>query len=292
MSHAFTYLKRAFLNHWNLLGLSGATAFSLLSGRPDVFLPVAAAAEVAWLAALASSARFQRHVDATEREGSSSGEHSLLGERAQRILDALPAPERRRFERLRRLCRELLDLSDGATVAPPQQSRVLVELRGENINRLLWIFLKLLHSRTALDRFFATTSEQGMRAQKEEAQRKLLALDPAVAETPERARQRASLEDIVVTAELRLQNFVKARQNHELLQLELERLDAKIAGIAEMGINRQDPRAVTGEIDAVSTSAIETERSMHEIDAITGLDFSDDQVAPLLLSRKVSESRS
>src|SRR5919198_1151081 len=105
MSDAFTYLRRAFLNHWNLLGLGGATAFSLLSGRPDVLLPVTLAAEVAWLAALSTSSRFQRHVDATERDRSSSGEESPVGESAQRILAALPPPERRRFERLRHLCR-------------------------------------------------------------------------------------------------------------------------------------------------------------------------------------------
>src|SRR5215211_1519909 len=107
MSGAWTYLKEAFLNPWNLLGLGGSSGFSVLSGRPDVFLPVTLAAEVAWLAALATSARFQRHVDATEREGSSSSEDPLVGERAQRILAALPPPERRRFERLRHLCREL-----------------------------------------------------------------------------------------------------------------------------------------------------------------------------------------
>ena len=285
MSDAFTYLKRAFLNHWNLLALGGATAFSLLSGRPDVFLPVTLAAEIACLAALATSARFQRQVDATER--SSSGGDSLVGERALRLLATLPPPERRRFERLRNLCRELLDVADGARVASPQQPSVLEDVRGENMDRLLWIFLKLLHSRAALERFFANTSEEEIRARKEEAERKLRALEPAGAQT----RQRASLEDIVATSELRLQNFRKARENHEFLQLEIDRLDAKIAGIAEMGINRQDPAAVTGEIDVVSTSALEAERAMHEIDAITGLDFSDDREPPRLLARKAAAGR-
>jgi HD superfamily phosphohydrolase len=176
-------------------------------------------------------------------------------------------------------------VADGAAVASPQPPRVFEDVRAENMDRLLWIFLKLLHSRTALDRFFAHTSEQDIRARKEEAERKLRMLQSAPSQSLEHARQRASLEDIVATSDLRLQNLRKARENHEFLQLEIERLDAKIAGIAEMGINRQDLGAVTGEIDVVSTSAVETERAMHEIDTITGLDFTDDRVPPQLIAR-------
>lgn len=35
-----TYLKAAFLNHWNLLCFGGGAAFALLSGRADVLLPI------------------------------------------------------------------------------------------------------------------------------------------------------------------------------------------------------------------------------------------------------------
>ena len=38
--HFSKYLKAAFLNHWNLLAFLGSAAFALISGRPDVLLPM------------------------------------------------------------------------------------------------------------------------------------------------------------------------------------------------------------------------------------------------------------
>ena len=45
----FRYIQKAFINHWNLLGLVGGIGFSFLSGSPEIGLPLVVAAEVAWL---------------------------------------------------------------------------------------------------------------------------------------------------------------------------------------------------------------------------------------------------
>ena len=42
------YLKTAFLNQWNLLAFLGAAAFGVVSGAPDIVLPLVAAGEVAF----------------------------------------------------------------------------------------------------------------------------------------------------------------------------------------------------------------------------------------------------
>ena len=41
------YLKAAFSYHWNLLAFLGGAAFALISGAPDVLLPVVVAGEIA-----------------------------------------------------------------------------------------------------------------------------------------------------------------------------------------------------------------------------------------------------
>ena len=41
------YIKVAFTNRWNLLGLLGGIAFVLVSGSPEIGLPLVVAAEVA-----------------------------------------------------------------------------------------------------------------------------------------------------------------------------------------------------------------------------------------------------
>ena len=34
------YMKRAFLNQWNLLAFLGGLGFAMLTGHPDVFIPL------------------------------------------------------------------------------------------------------------------------------------------------------------------------------------------------------------------------------------------------------------
>ena len=43
------YIKKAFLFHWNLLALLGGMGFAVLSGHPDVAVPLVLAAEAAYL---------------------------------------------------------------------------------------------------------------------------------------------------------------------------------------------------------------------------------------------------
>ena len=47
--------------------------------------------------------------------------------------------------------------------------------------------------------------------------------------------------------------------------LEIQRLPSKIAGLAEMAINRQDPEMITLEVDGVSESVAQTEQTMRSI---------------------------
>jgi len=53
------YLKSAFLNRWNLLALCGGVGFALVSGVPDIALPIVLAAEAAYLGLLGTHSRFQ-----------------------------------------------------------------------------------------------------------------------------------------------------------------------------------------------------------------------------------------
>ena len=76
----------------------------------------------------------------------------------------------------------------------------------------------------------------------------------------------------------------KARENSELVEAEIERLENKIRSITEMAINRQDPQFVTGQVDLVASSLVQTEQTMNELQFATGLDPIDD-AAPAIIPR-------
>src|SRR5262245_64022473 len=86
----FRYLKEAFLFRWNLLLLGGASVAAIISGHPDVALPLVAAAEITYLAGLATLPRFQAAIDARAH----AEERGTAGQAAPPARDAASARDR------------------------------------------------------------------------------------------------------------------------------------------------------------------------------------------------------
>jgi hypothetical protein len=132
------------------------------------------------------------------------------------------------------------------------------------LDRLLWVFLRLLASQQALDRFLRSTSDADIGARIEEAKKRLEG-------APQDERFKRSLQDSVAAQELRLQNYKKAGDNAEFVRLELDRIEAKIQALAESSVNRQDPDALSSQIEGVTESVQSTESAMRELQQITGI---------------------
>jgi hypothetical protein len=279
----FTYVGAAFRNRWNLLFSGAAISIGFVSGRPDVILPLALAVEVLYLAVLSMHERFRTVVDAETGQRDRVAAASSPVRTAPELLSRLGLYDQRQFQKLRNQCIELRRVAEGVKGRPgePGSPRV-TDMQIENINRLLWIYLKMLYSKRSLETFFRTTDEQELRRNLERVKERIEALGPEAEDTPQEVKQRLSLLDTAQTAEMRLKNCLTARENYELLQLEIERLHSKIAGIAEMGINRQDTQFITNEIDVVSSSVLRTERTVHDLESFTGYSFGDAEPPPLL----------
>jgi hypothetical protein len=256
------YLKRAFLYRWNLLLFLGGVAASVLSPWPDVALPLVLAAEAAYLGGLVSTPKFRNAIDAqVYKEGqepriSPAGEASLVG-----IVNSLDPPARRWFETLRSRCLEMRSIARGVG---GESSASTEDLSTPALDRLLWIFLRLLVSQQALDRFLRSTDEAEIRARLEDARKRLESAPPE-------ERFRRSLQDSVAAQELRLQNYKKAGENAEFVRLELSRIEAKIQALAESSVNRQDPDALSSQIEGVTASVQSTEHAIRELQQITGI---------------------
>jgi len=87
-----------------------------------------------------------------------------------------------------------------------------------------------------------------------------------------------------------LENYRISTENYDFIGLELERLYSKIASLAEMGINQQDPNMITNEISVVSSSIEKAERTMDELDFITGFSSQDEEPPDLLVDLNMEET--
>jgi hypothetical protein len=285
--HFFDYLKTAFSNRWNLLAFLGGTAFALLSGRPDVLLPLVLAGETAYIGLLGTHPRFRQYVDAqtakAAREANSVSSQKALAQ----ILRALPKDLFSRFDSLRTQCLELRQIA--VELKSPGKTSLdapMDELQVAGLDRLLWVHLRLLYTQFALSRFLKRTSAEQINKDIQQLEQRIQQLPPGN-DTPQVQRVRKTLEDNLETSRTRLANLSKATDNFQFVQLEIERLENKIRSLSEMAVNRQEPDFISGQVDQVASSMVDTERTMNELQFATGLDAMDDQTPELIRSKTV-----
>src|SRR4029079_17781819 len=72
------------------------------------------------------------------------------------MLNGLPAESRGRFEHLHARCLEMRGIAAGVRGAAGNQPGSAEDIRTPGLDRLLWLFLRLLLSKAALDRFLKT----------------------------------------------------------------------------------------------------------------------------------------
>ncbi len=282
------YLKSAFLYHWNLLAFLGGSCFAFLSGQPDVIWPLVLAAEVAYLGLLGTHPKFQKFVDAqmnqAARQQASAGAENTM----QRIVRSLPEKQAQRFRALRNRCLELgqiaNDLKEPGQAALPR----LEDLQLAGLDRLLWIYLRLLYTQTMLERFFQQTSEARIQIDIQGLEERLSRTAEQDSD-PQKQKLRKALQDNLETCRQRLANFQKARDNSELVQAEIDHLENKIRALSELAVNRQDPEFILGQVDLVASSMVQTEQTMNDLRFATGLDAGDESVPAILRTKQAAD---
>jgi hypothetical protein len=285
--HLGKYLKAAFLYHWNLLAFAGGMGFALLSGVPDVVGPLVLAAEAAYLGFLGTHPKFQKYVEAQQAKAARGVHASTSEEALQRVMASLPAESVRRFEALRARCLELRQIAIG--LKDPSRADAplpLEELQLAGLDRLLWTFLRLLFTQHMLERFFQRTKDTAIRQEIAALEQRLRQV-AAGPDDPQKQKVRKAIEDNLETSRTRLSNLQKARDNSELVKLEIDRLENKICSLSELGVNRQEPDYIVRQVDQVASSMVQTERTMNELQFATGL--ATDEEAPQIIQRSAAE---
>jgi len=264
------YLKEAFLFRWNLLFFFGGAAAAVLTPVAGVLLPLVAAGELTYLTGLVSIPRFRAAVDAkvhaAAKGAAAPAPPSQPPVSLVTMLTGLPSEARTRFQRLHARCLELRSIAAGVRGAAGDQGGSAEDIRTPGLDRLLWLFLRLLLSKTALDRFLQSMNEHEITARLADLRKNL---ETARKGGDERIVR--SLQDSVASGELRLDNYARAKKNAEFVSVELDRIEGKIQALAEMAVNRQDPDFLSSQVDSAADSMRQTEKAVSELQHLTGL---------------------
>ncbi len=273
------YAKRAFLYRWNLLAFLGASAIAIMSPFPDAALPLVAAAELVYLAGLVSNIRFRQAIDAEVHQASTQQTAATTQRSVQDVVAGFPFEARTRFEQLRSRCLEMRAIAQGVR---GRQQPTGEDSNTQALDRMLWVFLRLLTSQQYLQRFLEKTNEVEIRNRMKEAEAKL----QTQGSSDERIKR--SLEDSLLVQQQRLDNYNKAKLNLDYVRVELDRIEAKIQAITEAAVNRQDPDFLTSQIDSVSESMQSTEKAIDELQQLTGI-VDEMQAPPAILEADLGQ---
>jgi len=265
------YVKHAFLYPWNILFFLGGAALAAMSPHPDAFIPIIGGLELAYLTGLSSIPRFRTAIDAKMAAKARAGRASSVASNSsqqslERILESLPAPALRRFLLLRQRCFEMRSIASGVRGQADTSPDSAESIRTPALDRLLYLFLRLLVSQNGLDRFLRSTSEKDLESNLADVRTRL---EAAKASSDERVTN--SLQDSVADAELRLENYRKAAKDAEFVAIELDRIETKIQALIEVGVSRQDPDYLSHQVTAAAESMQHTEAAVNELQHLTGL---------------------
>jgi hypothetical protein len=276
------YLKTAFLNQWNLLMFLGAGGFALLSGHADIALPLVLAGETLYVGLLAAHPKFQKYVDAQAAKAIRGVDPQSSNQALQQILRSLPASALSRFDRLRARCLELRQIAGDLKRSRGElQDERLEEYHIEGLDKLLWIYIRLMFTQYSLQKFLERTNAERMRVDIKQLEERVAELSPDD-KSPIGQKMRRTLEDNLQTSRDRLANYEKAEANHQLVGLEIDRLENKISSLAELAVNRQEPDFIAGQVDAVAGSMLEMEKTMNDLQFATGISATDEDVPDLM----------
>jgi len=275
------YLRAAFIQPWNLLLFFGSIGMTVVTGTQDL-APFIMAAELAFVTGLASMPRFKTAIDAkiAAQDRAEAEKMTPAAEVAlQRMVATLPNAGLRRFLSLRQRCYEMRDIAagirghsqtDGGDIAAEA-------MRHSSLDRLLFLFLKLLVSQAGLERFLNTTSERELELRLQDVQAR-----KAQAQAGGDERIVRSLQDSEADATLRLENYRKSLKDAEFVNVELDRIETKIRTLVETAVCRQDADTLSVQVTAAADSMKQTEDAVRNLQHLTGLESALEDTPPIL----------
>jgi len=253
------YLRTAFTTRWNLLLFGAGVAAAFISGFPGVVLPLVVAGEIFYLANMLTNDRFRSAVAAQDAKARRAAEAAGSREAYERIRRKLPPPLLARFDQLREHCLKLVELGGnmrGPDAAGPDRGSL------ESLDRLLWGYLRMIWGAATLSEFLDHTDDGSIKTRITDLEKRLAKL-PAGGGEP--GQLRATLEDHLKTSRERLANIDDAKRKLDVVAAEIERLESKIAALAEGSVAKRDVSDIAQRVDEVAEGMRRTDETMRQL---------------------------
>jgi len=264
------YLKAAFFVGVELPALGrlpvnalAAAGFLILGFGHPGFWFLGLAAEAAIVPTLAFNKRFQKVVDAEDKQLSSGDSQS----KRVSLVKLLPGDYQARLTTLERRCDKVLEVYRNA-----QAEEFLIDTNRDALENLKWVYLKLLIARYHL--LTAGTDDTP-----ESLEKKIKSLEGDLqdgGETPALRQSRAATLDIL---KRRLANIQRREQSLEEVESDLTRVESQVDLILDNAAMQGKPQTISTDIELAS-------------DLVSGGMFGDAESAVADLDRNYGKSRS
>ncbi len=220
----------------------GLGAFALLGVLNPGFWVIGLGAELGYLWVLGNHQRFRRFVDASKRLQT----NQQLQTRVETLIRNLSNEDQQRYRSLESRCKMLLEQQ--AQIQSPSQG---LQVQGEGLGRLLWVYLRLLATRQAINRIL----RGGSGAQDETA-----GLDERIANLQSRLQEplpedlRKSITGQIEILQQRQARRREAKDKLAFLDSELTRIQEQVELVREQAVLSADPETLSKRIDEVTAT--------------------------------------
>ncbi len=238
----------------------GLGVFALLGLLNPGFLVMGVGLELAYLGVLATNKRFQRLIDAMYLGKTTKSRQDMVND----LVSQLGPEGLKRYRALEVRCRVILEQQFRGGAIPTG-----VETQGEGLSRLLWVYLRLLLTRQAIDRIVRETAE-APREDSDRIEERIQALEAQLKDTNLTEDLRRSLTGQMEILQQRLEKRKEARDKLAFLDAELTRIQEQVELVREQAVLAASPEALSQRIDQITTTLGGTNQWIREQQQIYG----------------------
>ena len=245
-----SYVKEAFNNQYNWIGLAAAGAFALVSVS---VLPVllAAGAELMYLATVPNNNRFQRLI----RSRKLAEEKQQTQQSLSDLLKNLPGDLQTRYIKLAEVCGGIR--ANFAQLS--STSQIFVQQMDTRLEGLLHGYARLLQAACQQRQYAKTVDPVGIQNEIAALQKRLNS-DPPKVQDIEKKR--------VEILSKRLEKFKAITENRQVVDAQIAAMEDVLQLVRDQSITMRDPQQVSDQLDNLVKDVEQTEETVKQMEAI------------------------